>query len=736
MPPHHLQSSRARQLALSALCLAAGSSVVAPAVLANQCPADRPATAPTARPARPTTPGPTHVRGDLVRSLDSDVTEMQGNAEARRDGERVGADYLRHDRREQQVDARGNVTIVQSGGTEFHTGEAQLNLDTGVGFTDAGTFRNGTDGRGEMEHTQFLDRDHTRLKGVVYTTCPPGREDWYLRATTLDLDSDEDVGTARHPTIHFFGVPVLYLPYLSFPISSKRKSGFLMPEFGRSGTLGMTLAAPYYLNLAPDYDATITPHLMTKRGLQLQSEFRYLDPRYTGQLNAEILPNDKVTGENRAAGSYTHRHTLSPYWSAAVDLRGVSDKDYLNEFGNDLKLTTETHLPQNAEINYRGAVWNFSARAADYQTVDRTLSLASRPYARLPQLLLNGRSTSLPGELQYRLDSELVRFDHDINVIGNRVNLNPAVNLPLSRTYGFVTPEIGVRHISYALERTAGETQPSVTAPYATLDSGLFFERELNIGKGLYLQTLEPRLYYVYVPFRSHDHLGTTNFDSGVPDFTFDNLFRNNRFVGGDRIGDTNQVTLALTSRLLDDNTGAEQLRASIGRIHYFDERRVSLTPGTPADASSSSDIVADVVAQLGKHWQTSASALWIPETDRATRTSYAVQYNPAPGKIASIGHRFVRDQLDQVDAYLEGPLWGPWSARARSIYSIRDNSNVESILGLEYNACCWKFRLYGTRRLTQVPNVLPVATEQRNEIKFEIELVGFSGSGGARKTP
>ncbi|HLF23640.1 MAG TPA: LPS assembly protein LptD, partial [Burkholderiales bacterium] len=363
-----------------------------------------------------------------MRSIDKNETELSGDAQATRDGKRISADLLRYRRDQDLVDAAGSVVMTEPGGTLFMTSEAHLNLDTRAGNTAAGTYRLfDQGGRGEMERIEFIDRYHTRLFDVRYTTCPEGREGWFMLARRIDFDTSEDVGVARNATLRVFGMPVLYLPYFEFPISDRRKSGFLVPQIGFASQLGTVVAAPYYWNIGPNYDATITPRWMTQRGLQLQSEFRYLGASLSGKLEAEYLPHDRKNGDDRAAGTFVHNQTFNPFWNAAVNLRGVSDKDYLNDFGDRSSLTSETHLPENAEVNYRGSAWTFTARATDYQTVDRTIAPTSRPYARLPQLLLTGGSASASGELRYGLESELVNFHRDAGVVGQRANLSPSL---------------------------------------------------------------------------------------------------------------------------------------------------------------------------------------------------------------------------------------------------------------------------------------------------------------------
>ena len=727
--------SRAIWLLACISCAMPDVGIAAETIPLSVCPSER-AVPNRFRPTAPPPPsaGPTQLLADNVRSTNTDEIELRGDAQALRDGDRVSADFLRYHRGQDRVDAAGNVAISGSGGSRFMTDNAQLNLATHSGGTAAGTYRlfDGA-GRGDMARIEFLDRDHTRLFDVRYTTCPEDRDDWLLQARQMDLDTNEDVGVARNATLRFFGVPVLYLPYFEFPISDRRKSGLLVPQIGYASQLGTVVAAPYYWNIAPNYDATITPRWMSERGLQLQTEFRYLGASLSGKLEAEYLPHDKKNGDDRATGTFVHNQTFNPYWNAAVNLRGVSDKDYLNDFGDRTSLTSETHLPENAEVNYRGSAWTFTARATDYQTVDRTIAPTSRPYARLPQLLLTGGSASASGELRYGLESELVNFHRDAGVVGQRANLSPSLQLPLTRSYAFFTPTVGVRHIAYALEQAAtpGE-RPTVTAPFASLDAGLFIDRSLQLGGASFEQTLEPRLYYLYVPTRPQDSL--PNFDTSIPDFSFANLFRTNRFVGGDRIGDANQYTVALTSRLLDQASGAERFSASIGRIHYVDARTVNLPAGTVDNAAS--DLAAEAVAWLPGNWHARTSVQWMPERDQAVRREFFLQYQPAADRILNIGYRFIRNSLEQTDVSAEWPLGPRWTVRARSLYSLRDKQNVDSFVGAQYRDCCWALRLYGTRRLVPAPAGSVAATEPVSGFLLELELSGLGGSNSQFESP
>jgi LPS-assembly protein len=723
------------RLARTALCLMLGAATAlastARAEDATPCPERPPRPGTAARPAAvPAENLPGELYARELRLTGDGVSEFTGDVQLRRDGQSLDADYLRHDKRSGVVDATGHVRFREPSGLSYVTEETHINLGSRTGYAGRGSFRfEDGSARGDAERIDFEGPDHTRLTRVRYTTCAAGQDDWFLNIRELDLDTSEDVGTARHASINLFDVPVFYLPYLSFPISDQRKSGFLIPRVGRSDARGTEIAAPYYLNLAPNYDDTLTPRYLSKRGWQLQNEFRYLTPRSQGALELEALPNDRLENrDDRAAGTYRHGHVFDPRWSANVNVQAVSDKQYFDDFGDNIGITSQTHLPQNATVNYRGPLWYFSARAADYQTIDPTILPANRPYARLPQLNLALNRPLEPNRVNYYFETEAVNFDRSDGVTGGRLNLAPAVALPLSNNYGFITPRVGVRHISYTLANAPDET-PSVTRGVFSLDSGLVFERASRWGERPYIQTLEPRLYYLYVPPKNQDSL--PDFDTALPKFSFMNLFRDNRFSGGDRIGDANQLTAAVSTRFIDDADGTERARLSLGRIYYFADREVSLPAG--ADDAAASDIVGEAAATLASHWHARGDVQWSRPDSRAQRYSVYLQYNPAQDRILNLGKRFSRDELEQTDVSIEWPLAARWTLRARSLYSQRDHRNVESYAGAEYNACCWALRVVAGRQLV---HDTATTTSQSNMVMFELELTGLSKLGSVPDSP
>jgi LPS-assembly protein len=679
---------------------------------------------PTVKPPRPAPGTPATVTADEVNALGRDWAEFTGNVELRRGEERIRADRLRYHKPTDTVEAGGQVGFETVSRDRFEVESLRLNLGDHTGEATAARYRLGPDrARGDARRIDFLGEDRTRLTDVRYTTCREGQDSWFLRVRQLELNADTRQGVARGVKVEFFDVPIFYFPYLHFPLGDQRMSGFLAPEIGRNDKLGTVVALPYYFNIAPHLDDTFTPRLLTDRGLMLQNEFRYLTRQSEGRLSVEWLGNDRIIHDDRAAGYYLHQHRLSPAWSALVDLRAVSDKDYLADFGDRLQITSQTHLPQTGELNYRGPRWAFTARASSFQTVDKTILPADRPYSRLPQFTLG---LLPPGGDGWRphLDAEWVRFERDTGVTGARATLRPALSLPVNRAWGHFTPKLGAHYIGYRLD-TAPDDSPAVVRGFGSLDGGLVFERGTSFGGRPYQQTLEPRVYYLYVPSKSQN--GLPVFDTTPADFSFDGLFRENRFSGGDRIGDANQLTLAITSRTIDDGDGQERLRLSLGQIVYFDERQVNLPAGT--DTRTGSDLAAEVSAWLIGNWHLRAGSQWDPDNNRAQKSSFFLQYQPDRRRILNLGYRFVRDQVGQTDLSIEWPVVSRWTARARSVYSFHDERNVDSTVGLEYHACCWAFRAFAYRRHESTRG-------QVNGIMLQLELTGLSKLGAAPDSP
>lgn len=703
----------------------------------SACPFDRTLSAPRAPRVTPLLEGPVFVEADQLRALGPSVREFMGDVELRRGEGRLSAQFLRYDQDANRIEARDGVELSNTAGDRYRTDELQLFMDSRTGHTGQSEFTLAQPpARGTAKHVEFDGPDKTRFERVSFTTCQPGQDSWFLHSRELTLDTAEDLGTAYHAWVQFQGVPIFYFPYVNFPISDRRKSGFLYPSVGYSDKLGAELATPYYFNLAPNYDDTLTPRLLSDRGLQVRNEFRHMSRASQTHFEVEYLAHDRVYGDDRAAGVFKHRNQLTRRWSSNIDARRVSDSDYLNDFGDNINIASQSYLPQIAETLYFGEDLKFTARVADYQTIDPTVPDSLRPYTRLPQLILAANSKAVYNRPQWLFDGEWNNFERDNSVTGGRLNLSAGAALPLANSYAFFTPRVLGQGIQYNLRDITGETTPSTSAGIASVDSGLIFERQTWIGGRGYVQTLEPRVYYLYVPYRDQDQ--QPNFDTTLPDFTFLSLFRDNRFVGGDRIGDANQASLALTSRFLDERDGVEHLRLSLGQIFYFADQRVGLpasgsAPGPATigvDDRPRSDIVAEIGARLLGNWYGQATVQVDDQNYDVQKHGVYVQYQPARDRILNLGERYTRDQIRQTDISAQWPLGADWTVMARSVYSQRDHRNVESYLGLEYNSCCWALRLFGAQRYDR--------TEDRQvaSIQLQLQLAGFSKVGSVPDSP
>jgi LPS-assembly protein len=661
--------------------------------------------------------------------FDADDAEIQqnriyvltGDVVMQRAGQRVQADRVRYDQTLDRVDAEGNLRIDQAAMRVTGT-QATLQLDSDQGeIRDAEYEIYAQHARGQASAAYQESPVRKRFEDATYTTCDADAEAWRLNARSVVLQQDEGVGTARHAWLQLGAVPVLYTPYISFPIDDRRKSGLLVPSWGNSDNSGAEFALPYYWNIAPHRDATITPRLLSDRGVQMQGEFRYLNPSNSGILGLEYLPSDnEYANEDRSLFRIEHDGRPLPRLRTTLFGTDVSDDDYFEDLGNSLDISSITHLERRAQARYNGNGWTLTGRAQDYQTVDST---ASEPYRRLPQLLLTANPYTRPYGLELNLDSEAVRFDHEDFVDGTRLDLYPKVSLPLGGAAWYVTPATGVRYTAYDLnEPASGTDDPDRTTPVVSLDSGLFFERNASLfGNGL-LQTLEPRAFYLYVP--NEDQADLPRFDTSLRDFSFQQMFEDNRFSGADRMGDANQLTLAVTSRLLDPATGTQHASVSLGQILYFRDREVTLSGTAPEEQQSSSNLVGEVDLRLTQSWKTIAGLQWDPHLSRTERSNVRLQYRPNPQHLWNFTYRYRAGIQEQVDTSALWYFTPRWHGVMRWNYSLPDRELLEGLAGLEYESCCWIFRLLGRSYISDIEG------ERNDAIMFQLELKGLTSFG------
>ena len=644
----------------------------------------------------------TTIEADVIEGVSDLEVSARGNAEISREDMSIFGDQLRYNREFGYAEGDGGVRL-QRGADRFFGPSLQYNVldDTGAFESPQYLLERERTARGRADRLEFLGRERYRFTNATYTTCRPGQEDWRMEASELELDFDGEEGTARNPRLRFFEVPILASPWATFPLGDRRKSGILAPYYAQTSTRGFEFGLPYYWNIAPEHDATFTPVYMAKRGGQLKSELRYLERRLAGELKFEYLPDDRVFGESREGVSWQHTHTLARNTVAQVDYNRVSDDFYFVDLGTRVKQISVGNLPQDMYVTNSGSVgratYSLQGRLQQFQTLQDPLAPTVPPYHRLPQVNFGLSRNDIGGVLDGSLPAEYVNFAHVTLVEGARTTFAPTLAAPLLAPGWFVTPKLGLRHVSYGLTRAdPGQPQaPQVTFPWGSLDSGLVFERDTtSFGAGS-TQTVEPRLFYVYIPYRNQDTIPI--FDTALADFNYAQLFTENRFVGGDRFGDANQLTAALTSRILQAN-GQEMLRATVGQRYYFDAERVGLTPTSPLRASNNSDILASLGARLGPHWAFDATTQYNANAQRGERYSTAVTYRPETARVLNASYRFQRDVLKQVDLSAQWPLRPGWYGVGRYNYSIQDKRLLEGLAGVEYNAGCWVFRFVALR--------------------------------------
>lgn len=715
-----MQRFRLRSLICSLLCIFSGHAI-----------ADEPpppdlkldtALKPAPPGAKDTTP--VFIRALRLQGHQDEEIEAEGEAELRKRGQALFADWMMYFPGSDEVYAEGHVRLEQRGDL-LEGPKLRLNLETERGQMETPSYHLvENDARGRADLLLFEGENKFRLRVANYTTCPEGNDDWYLRVTDLEVDRNRQVGTARNASIVFKGMPILYTPWMDFSLGKERRSGFLAPIFGSTANGGPELTVPYYWNIAPNRDATISPRLMVKRGLMLNNEFRYLERSYQGEAHFDILPADRVANTNRYGLNLVHTHQLPGAWSGSLNVQKVSDDAYFRDLSDRIAVTSQTSLLRQGVLSRGGnwwtdGSWAFSAMVQRFQTLQDPLAPITPPYERTPQLALSAVKRDIRGA-DFSFSGSFVDFSHPTLANGKRWVVYPSASYPLQTWFGYLTPKIGLHSTRYVLDSST-TTLPDATrtVPIFSLDSGVVFERELSLRGERFLQTLEPRLYYVKVPFR--DQSGLPNFDSGETDFNFAQIFTENRFSGEDRIGDASQVTLAVTSRLIEPDSGNERLRVAVGQRYYFKDAQVVVS--APARTDKKSDILFAASGKLIPQVSVDAGWQYNPNLSRNEKVSLNGRYQPELGKVVNLGYRFTRDTLRQVDASVQWPLSGRWHGVARLNYSLQDGRILEGLAGLEYNGGCWMLRLVVQRFAT-------ATQEAATAIFVQLELNGLTQIG------
>ncbi len=664
---------------------------------------------------QPTTPPP---------STPEEVSNDSRRVHMFRFGQDVHADRVQYSEKGKKAVATGNV-LLRDPDLDMTSEKVDYRLDDETARAENVRYwYHPSHGSGTADVAERVSQEVVNLENTTYSTCDFEDRDWELKAGDATLDREKGVGYARNVTAKFKGVPFFYTPWMSFPLNDERKTGFLAPVFGRSSNSGIDIETPFYWNIAPDYDALFRPRYLSKRGLLLGANARYLNENNYGEANIEYLDDDDFN-DDRYLVSLKHKHDFTDHFTGDFLYNKASDDEYFEDLGDTLGITSTQRLERRGDLRYRanhfGGSWNGLIRLRQFQIVDSDRPSSSDPYKVLPQIRISNSFSNLPAGFEISNQTRWVNFDHDDRVEGSRLHLATEISRPWTTPGFFIEPAMRWMHTSYDLNNldTTTDDDPSRTLPSFSLDSGLIFERD--IASWGTRHTIEPRLFYLYTPSRNHEDIPL--FDTGEYEFSFSQLYRKDRFSNPDRVADANQLTAAITSRFLSNQSGSEILRASLGTIFYFDDLDVTLN-NTEEIEDNTSDIVGELAINFDDRWQAIAAALWNPQDDQFNRTNVNLQYRSNNNFIFNIGHRFRRDDFDQTDISFIYPVSDQWRAVGRWNYDLRESRDLDLLGGIEYDTCCWKLR-FAARRFTNDDE-----GDYNNSIEVQLTLKGLTSIG------
>ena len=694
----------------------------------------------------------TFIYGDSISGRPDIDTKVEGNAELRRAGTVIRADKLEYDQLTDKAKATGNVRLNRMG--DVYEGTLlDLKVDSFSGFFNNPRYQFlKNEGKGEGERVTFIDEKHSIITNASYSTCrrypgPSWMPDWILKAASMSIDTEEDVGQATDATLTFKGVSVP-LPSISFPLSDKRKSGFLPPTYATDNINGVEISAPYYVNIAPNRDATIYPSYSSKRGLNIGAEFRYLENNYNGQLRADLMPSDPLRDRTRwgIAGQQLMRYDTG-LGSVGLNLNvnRVSDDNYWRDFPRATTSLTQRLLATDAALTLDNENVSLGLRLSKWQTLKDVSAPIVPPYDRLPQVTARYTKNNIAG-FDVSLSGDVTRFASDsaltLQPNANRAILLAQVSRPWINPGWFFTPKLQLNASRYQFDAplTNGATSASRTLPTFSVDSGLLYERETNIFGRAVTQTLEPRAFYTYTPYRDQSTLPV--YDTSANDFNFASTYLENPYSGGDRIADNNLLTLGATSRFLDPSTGAELARFAVAQRFRFQDQRVTL-PGVAPATDRLSDLLIGASVNVSPNWSVDTTQQYNPDTSRVIRSTIGTRYSPSNYRVVNLAYRLQKGSSEQIDLGWQWPLndlWGDkgqdlgagrgqgdgrWYSVGRLNFSLTDRKLVDSVVGFEYDAGCWLARVV-------LENLARSDATSNKRALFQLELVGFARLGGA----
>lgn len=688
---------------------------------------------------------PTYVEGDRIEGRTGLDTIIEGGASLRRGDTAIRADRIDYDQPLDRARATGDVRINRAGNL-FEGPALEMNVDAFEGFFTEPSYRFLlNDAYGQAERIDFIDEQRSVIRKATYTTCQPDGEgwlpEWLLTADRLEIDNEDETGRAINAKLRFFGVPLVPIPVLSFPLSEKRKSGVLPPTIGLDNKSGLELTLPYYWDIAPNRDATISPTVMSRRGLQLNTEFRYLEPEYRGVTDLSYMPGDRLRNRDRWAYSIRHEQSLRPAIGPVglnLNLNRVSDDQYWSDFTRSPALTSLTQrlLASDGLMTWGYGHFGVSARALKWQVLQDPTAPIVPPYDRLPQLQGRYDNTLLPLGMTSYVETDYTYFHADDRLTrqpdGQRSYLMAQLARPWQTPGWFFVPRVQFHttHYTFDAPLANGMNTASRTLPTYSLDGGLVFERETQVLGMPVIQTLEPRAFYAYTPYRDQNFL--PNYDSGLHDFNFATIFTENAFVGHDRIADSNLLTLGLISRLQDPDSGAELARFGWAQRLRYDDQLVTLPGGVPV-VDRFSDVLLGAAVNWSTRWATESTVQYNPKTNRSERATVGARYHPGRYRVVSGAYRTRRGLSEQLDLGWQWPLedllgdytpgQGRWYSVGRLNYSMQDDRLVDSVLGLEYDGCCWTGRVVLER-------LQAGAGGTNKRILFQLEFKGLARLG------
>ncbi|QDD01323.1 LPS-assembly protein LptD [Candidatus Methylopumilus planktonicus] len=689
------------------------------------------------------------IEGDSLETLLDRKMKAKGNAILKKGNKTIKAEVIEYDQISEKLITQGNTSIdlekISLSGTKLN-----YRLSDQTGKIEDATFNIKSDKkeetivkkgiqvtkryydfRGDAKAIFFEGENKTKLESSRLTTCEVDSNDWYIKSKNMEIDTKKDQVKASHASLDFKGVPIFYMPSTSFSLNKNRQSGFLSSTFGTTSKSGFEFRVPYYFNISPNMDATLTARYLGKRGPLADGEFRYLTENYSGINQLQYMNHDQSSGQdNRYFLKLNHQHQFGRGWSGSYDLQKVSDNTYFSDLATMIQVTSVVNLPQRVNLNYSGDIWKLNLLTEKYQTLTNA---SNSPYQRLPQVNLSGKKDYdnfiLDLKSQWTLferdDKFASTFTEAQKITGSRFTMTPAITIPLTSEYGYIKPKVSANIRSYNLNNSTDNNKDIVT-PIFSLDSGVYLDRNINFLNQNYTNTLEPRLFYVYIPYKDQSVL--PNFDSGLADLNMQTLFYENQYNGQDRINDANQLTASLTSKFLDKN-GKERLSAIIAQRYYFEDRRVFGNDLTEAKKANS-DIFMGASAKLPNSLNLDAMFQFDPTSNSLLRSTLGSRYNPEPGKMLNVSYRLIDNIIDNnqdlevFNAAGQWPLGNRFYSIGRYNYDLKSSQTIEVLAGLEYDGGCWVARSIFDRIS------LPTSPNPNYAFFIQLELNGIGSLG------